>query len=150
MTPNARVELSGLPRHGPFKKTHVPHHRVERQPIWCGWQLGPWRLVRGIRLFDERPLSDRFMLTKQQMLAALDGLIAEAVRLHAEFLTNLVPWTPEFVVWLKASESIYLKEPEVAFATNYQEKVWIPFSKDRVQDAFVDLAKELRAFGSVG
>ena len=257
------------------------------------------------------------MLTKQQMLGALDGLIAEAQRLHAVFLTNLVPWAPAFVVWFKASEStveaifgsssatlssfkniffvpppweqpvndverrkaeitwfdsglrfahgaligyrysverlaveeparstpyvfvshggptlthvhlvrdfltalglgpvvvsdlpnlnlsvnekvrfymalctgaialatvedetvageqrtrpnveneigmlqmapnigsriIYLKEPDVIFATNYQEKVWIPFSKERVQDTFVALARELRAFGFVG
>lgn len=45
------------------------------------------------------------MLTKPQMLAALDGVIAEAERLHAEFLTRMLPWTPDFVVWLKATES---------------------------------------------
>ena len=45
------------------------------------------------------------MLTKQQMLSALDGLIAEAERLHAVFLTDLLPWSPDFAVWLKASES---------------------------------------------
>jgi flagellar biosynthesis regulator FlaF len=48
------------------------------------------------------------------------------------------------------SRIIYLKEPDVIFATNYQEKVWIPFSKERVQDTFVALARELRAFGFVG
>lgn len=48
------------------------------------------------------------------------------------------------------SRIIYLKEEAVQFATNYIEKVWIPFSKERVQDAFVDLAKELRAFGFIG
>ncbi|GEM_PF-3051679 len=41
---------------------------------------------------------------------------------------------------------IYLKESAVQFASNYREKVWIPFVKERVQDAFVDLAKELRGF----
>lgn len=48
------------------------------------------------------------------------------------------------------SRIIYLKEPGVAFASNYQEKVWIPFTKERVQDALVDVAKELRAFGFFG
>ena len=48
------------------------------------------------------------------------------------------------------SRIIYLKEPAVRFASNYQEKVWIPFSKERIQDSFVDLAKELRAFGFIG
>lgn len=45
------------------------------------------------------------------------------------------------------SRLVYLKESNVAFASNYQEKVWIPFTKERVQDSFVDLARELRAFG---
>ncbi len=257
------------------------------------------------------------MLTKQQMLSAVDGLIAEAQRLHGVFLTDYLPWSPDFAVWLKASEStveaifgsgsdalssfkkiyflpppgqqfandierrkaeitwfdsglrfahvtligyrysierlateeparstpymflshggltlthvhlvrdflaalglgpvvvrdmpnlnlsvnekvrfymalctgaialatvedettaqeqgtrpnveneigmlqvapnigsriIYLKEPAVQFASNYQEKVWIPFTKERVQDTFIDLAKELRAFGFIG
>lgn len=45
------------------------------------------------------------MLTKQQMLAALDGLIDEANRLYKQFLTDLRTWTPEFAAWLKASES---------------------------------------------
>ena len=44
---------------------------------------------------------------------------------------------------------IYLKEPSVAFASNYAEKVWIPFTKEQVQNSFIDLAKELRAFGFV-
>ena len=47
------------------------------------------------------------------------------------------------------SRIIYLKEPNVAFASNYQEKVWIPFTKKRVQDSFIAIAKELRAFGFV-
>lgn len=42
---------------------------------------------------------------------------------------------------------IYLKEDGVRFASNYAEKVWIPFSKERVQDAFTAIAKELRGFG---
>lgn len=44
------------------------------------------------------------------------------------------------------SRIIYLKEAAVQFASNYQEKVWIPFVKERVQDSFVDLARELRGF----
>ena len=56
---------------------------------------------------------------------------------------------------LQASENIgarimYLKEPCVTFASNYAEKVWIGFIKERVQDAFIDIAKELRAFGFIG
>ena len=47
------------------------------------------------------------------------------------------------------SRIVYLKEPEVVFASNYQEKVWISFSKERVQDAFTALTKELRAFGFI-
>ena len=47
------------------------------------------------------------------------------------------------------SRIVYLKEEVVQFASNYQEKVWTPFSKERVQDAFIDLAKELRAFGFI-
>ncbi len=45
---------------------------------------------------------------------------------------------------------VYLKEPAVRFASNYEEKVWIPFQKDRVQDAFTPLLKELWAFGLLG
>jgi len=48
------------------------------------------------------------------------------------------------------SRIMYLKEPDVTFATNYAEKVWIGFTKGRVQDAFIDIAKELRAFGFIG
>lgn len=44
----------------------------------------------------------------------------------------------------------YLKEANVQFASNYQEKVWIPFEKERVQDSFISIAKELRAFGFLG
>ena len=45
---------------------------------------------------------------------------------------------------------IYLKEAGVTFASNYQEKVWVLFEKERVQDTFIALAKELRAFGFLG
>jgi hypothetical protein len=48
------------------------------------------------------------------------------------------------------SRIVYLKERDVTFASNYSEKVWIPFSKERVQDAFIDILKELRAFGFIG
>ena len=47
------------------------------------------------------------------------------------------------------SRIVYLKEDAVQFASNYKEKVWIPFSKERVQDTFIGLAKELRAFGFI-
>ena len=56
------------------------------------------------------------MLSKQQMLTALDGLVDEAERLHDVFLQNLVTWTPEFVIWLKAAESAV----EAIFGTNSQ------------------------------
>jgi len=45
---------------------------------------------------------------------------------------------------------IYLKEQEVQFASNYSEKVWIPFEKGRLQDSFIPLLRELRAFGLIG
>jgi len=45
---------------------------------------------------------------------------------------------------------IYLKEPEVQFASNYAEKVWIAFEKGRLQDSFIFLLRELRAFGLIG
>jgi predicted nucleotide-binding protein len=45
---------------------------------------------------------------------------------------------------------VYLKEPQVQFASNYHEKVWIPFTKERVQDSFIPISKELRAFGFLG
>ena len=48
------------------------------------------------------------------------------------------------------SRIVYLKESGVKFASNYQEKVWIPFKKKRVQDAFIPLTKELKAFGLLG
>lgn len=48
-----------------------------------------------------------------------------------------------------ASRIIYMKEPGVQFASNYQEKVWIQFQKEKVQEAFIQLAQELRAFGFI-
>ena len=45
---------------------------------------------------------------------------------------------------------IYLKEAGVQFASNYDEKVWIPFDKSRAPEAFIDIARELRAFGFIG
>jgi hypothetical protein len=38
---------------------------------------------------------------------------------------------------------IYFKEDGVQFASNYAEKAWIPFCKERVQDAYLDIAREL-------
>ncbi|HEX5715988.1 MAG TPA: TIR domain-containing protein [Thermoanaerobaculia bacterium] len=48
------------------------------------------------------------------------------------------------------SRIVYLKEPEVKFASNYEEKVWISFDKERVQESFIELTRELRAFGFLG
>jgi hypothetical protein len=45
---------------------------------------------------------------------------------------------------------VYMKEPGVKLASNYQEKAWIPFTKIRIQDAFVPLLVELREFGVLG
>lgn len=44
---------------------------------------------------------------------------------------------------------VYLKEDGVQFASNYAEKVWIPFDKKYVQNAFTALVRDLRAFGLV-
>jgi hypothetical protein len=44
-----------------------------------------------------------------------------------------------------ANRIVYLKEPGVKFATNYAEKVWITFTKDRIQDSFIPMLRELRA-----
>jgi hypothetical protein len=41
---------------------------------------------------------------------------------------------------------VYCKEAGVKFASNYAEKVWITFAKERAQDVFVAILKELRAF----
>ncbi len=39
------------------------------------------------------------------MLGALDTLITSGARIHQLFRNNLISWTPDFAVWLKASES---------------------------------------------
>jgi hypothetical protein len=44
-----------------------------------------------------------------------------------------------------ANRIVYLKEPGVKFATNYAEKVWITFTKERVQDSFIPMLRELRS-----
>jgi len=41
---------------------------------------------------------------------------------------------------------VYLKEPGVQFSSNIAEKVWIEFTKERVQDVFIPLIRGLRAF----
>ena len=48
------------------------------------------------------------------------------------------------------SRIVYLKEPDVQFASKYSDKVCIQFGKDRIQDAFTQVARELRAFGLLG
>jgi hypothetical protein len=48
------------------------------------------------------------------------------------------------------SRIVYLKEPEVSFASNYSEKIWIEFKKESVHAAFTAIAKELSAFGFFG
>src|SRR5579862_1429350 len=39
---------------------------------------------------------------------------------------------------------VYLKEPGVQFPSNFAEKVWIDFTRDRIQDAFIPVIRELR------
>ncbi len=89
------------------------------------------------------------------------GLAAGAVVLASEEDETLAqesrtrPNVENEIGMLQEAESIggriiYLKEPKVQFASNYREKVWIEFNKERVQDAFIDFAKELRAFGFMG
>jgi predicted nucleotide-binding protein len=41
---------------------------------------------------------------------------------------------------------VYLKEPSVHFPSNYAEKVWIPFNRACIQEAFPALITELRGF----
>lgn len=43
---------------------------------------------------------------------------------------------------------VYMKEACVRLASNYSEKAWIVFRKERIQEAFIPLIKELRAFSS--
>lgn len=45
------------------------------------------------------------MIRKQQMLSSLDSLISDGRALFDKFTEDLVAWTPDFVVWLKACES---------------------------------------------
>jgi hypothetical protein len=45
---------------------------------------------------------------------------------------------------------VYMKEPDVKFASNYSEKVWIEFKKEEIATSFVSLLKELKAFGLLG
>jgi hypothetical protein len=40
---------------------------------------------------------------------------------------------------------VYMKDRKVEFPSNYREKVWIPFDRDRISESFVPLVKELRA-----
>lgn len=46
-----------------------------------------------------------------------------------------------------ASRIIYCKESKVKFASNYAEKVWIPFAKEQARNSFVQILRELHAFG---
>jgi predicted nucleotide-binding protein len=41
---------------------------------------------------------------------------------------------------------VYMKDTKLQFPSNYREKAWIPFEKDRISESFVPLVKELRAF----
>ena len=41
---------------------------------------------------------------------------------------------------------VYMKDPRVQFPSNFREKVWIPFERDRISESFVPLVRELRAF----
>jgi predicted nucleotide-binding protein with TIR-like domain len=40
---------------------------------------------------------------------------------------------------------VYMKDPNVQFPSNFREKAWIPFDRDRITESFVPLIKELRA-----
>jgi hypothetical protein len=42
---------------------------------------------------------------------------------------------------------VYCKEAAVKFASNYAEKVWVPFAKESIQESFVPVLRELHAFG---
>ncbi|HEX2242665.1 MAG TPA: hypothetical protein VHK27_05340 [Gammaproteobacteria bacterium] len=89
------------------------------------------------------------------------SLCTEAVALASvedETVTNeqrIRPNVENEIGMLQTAEDIgsritYLKEPNVVFASNYQEKVLISFPKERIQDALIDIAIELRAFGFLG
>jgi predicted nucleotide-binding protein len=56
---------------------------------------------------------------------------------------------------LQASNNIgdriaYCKEHNVKFASNYSEKVWIPFEKERLERSYIPLLREIRGFGLLG
>jgi predicted nucleotide-binding protein len=40
---------------------------------------------------------------------------------------------------------VLMKERSVRLASNYREKLWIEFARERIQDSFIPLAKELHA-----
>lgn len=44
---------------------------------------------------------------------------------------------------------VYLKEKDVQFASNYKEKAWIPFEKEHIEKSFIQIIRELRAFGFI-
>lgn len=44
---------------------------------------------------------------------------------------------------------IYLKEPNVAFASNYAEKVWYSMNKKHIQNNFIDIVRDLKVFGII-
>ena len=76
-----------------------------------------------------------------------DEVEAETVRTrpNVEIEIGMMQTAPNI-----ASRIIYLKEPDVHFASNYAEKVWIAFEAGRIQDALIAIARELRAFGFLG
>ena len=76
-----------------------------------------------------------------------DEVEAETVRTrpNVEIEIGMMQTAPNI-----ASRIIYLKEPDVQFASNYAEKVWIAFEAGRIQDALIAIARELRAFGFLG
>lgn len=47
------------------------------------------------------------------------------------------------------SRIIYLKETGVSFASNYSEKVWYQMNKKYIQNNFMDIVKDLKAFGII-
>ncbi len=44
---------------------------------------------------------------------------------------------------------IYLKEKDCEFPSNVQPKVWESFTQDNMENAFIKIPKELRAFGLI-
>lgn len=47
------------------------------------------------------------------------------------------------------NRTIYLLEEETKFPTNIDEKVWERFTQENMENAFIKVAKELRAFGLI-